>query len=808
MTNSQSIKNILIPDPSIYEVSADVQASFSLQPYFNQIKKRLEEPAQPFGLLYRHILDEFEKSPELLSAVSSKEIIDRNQFLFQLVISTIFPFSTDTDVQYFSLGTPYKFEIFFYSKSFSDYFNPDEKGHVRFPPERPFEQIQHEYLLMAYRMIFRRYYQTEIRVPERRTNRWLDKSTGLYRYSRLHIDESFVDVKLLGDLPPFPKDVLDKVTGSIADLEALKKLVPLKLFRFEGFFFRRSIIDVTLEECITHVKNALIEMQSNDPEPGYLKLISAVETLVGLKDVKISLSPFLRLNDRYVFYNGYSGRSWLLTSSHERDNKEKIYNHLAMLLNRNKDPIIMSDVYDVGAHEKDEIVLRFVQKTKTRSYIILPLFHEDQLIGMVEVIATEHNLLNNTVLKKLEPVYAFFEMACRNYHANFRNEIETLVKERFTALQPIVEWKFLEEAWAYLRQMDIREEPELGTVRFDQIYPIYGAVDIRNSSTERSRCIQHDLLEHLDFISSVIEEFGKLPQKAVNEHLEYLLQRGRLFRSRIEESLHSEDESVIIEYLDKEVKVFFKHLAASGEINTLPAKKYIEALEGENTILFQNRKKFEESVIQLNQLISKYLEAEREKIQRYYPHYFEKFRTDGVEYNIYIGESFTPMKAFDNIFLKNIRLWQLSTMAEVTRLTHRIHKELPLPLQTTQLILLYGTPICISFRKDERRFDVEGIDSIRYEILKKRLDKARIKNTGERLTQPNTIAIVYMHERDVTELEEYYGYLSNNGLLTADKEWLDLEDVQGVSGIKALRLHVNLEELPVLQKELSIPAGS
>jgi hypothetical protein len=804
--DNQSIKNILIPDPSIYEVSADVQAYFSLEPYYSQIKKRLEEPGQPFGLLYRHILQEFEKSPELLSPVSGKEIIDRNQFLFQLVISTIFPFSTDTDVQYFSLGTPYKFEIFFYSKSFSDYFNPDEKGYVRFPPERPFEQIQHEYLLMAYRMIFRRFYQTEIRVPERRTNRWLDKSTGLYRYSRLHIDESFVDVRLLGDLPPFPKDVLDKVTGSIADLETLKQLVPLKLFRFEGFFFRRSIIDVTLEECITHVKNALIEMQSHEPEPGYLKLISAVETLVGLKDVKISLSPFLRLNDRYVFYNGYSGRSWLLSSIHDRENKERVYNHLAMVLNREKGPMIMSDVYESGTNEKDETVLRFVQKTNARSYIILPLFHEEQLIGMVEAVATEDNLLNNTVLKKLEPVYAFFEMACRNYHGNFRNEIESLVKERFTALQPIVEWKFLEEAWAYLRQMDIREEPELGTVRFDQIFPIYGAVDIRNSSTERSRCIQQDLLEHLDFIAATINKFGELPQKAVNQHLDYLLKRGKVFRSRIEEALHSEDESVINEYLDKEVKVFFKHLAASGEKNTLPAQNYIDALEGENNILFQNRRKFEESVIQLNQVISKYLESEREKIQRYYPHYFEKFRTDGVEYNIYIGESFTPMKTFDNIFLKNIRLWQLSTMAEVTRLTHRIHDDLPLPLQTTQLILLYGTPICISFRKDERRFDVEGIDSIRYEILKKRLDKARVKSTGERLTQPNTIAIVYMQEKDVPELEEYYGYLNNNGLLKSEKEWLDLEDVQGVSGIKALRLHVNLDGQTVNKKEFSIQA--
>jgi hypothetical protein len=44
-------------------------------------------------------------------------------------------------------------------------------------------------------------------------------------------------------------------------------------------------------------------------------------------------------------------------------------------------------------------------------------------------------------------------------------------------------------------------------------------------------------------------------------------------------------------------------------------------------------------------------------------------------------------------------------------------------LQTTQLILIHSQPISISFRKDERKFDVEGSYNIRYEVIKKRLIK-------------------------------------------------------------------------------------
>jgi hypothetical protein len=36
---------------------------------------------------------------------------------------------------------------------------------------------------------------------------------------------------------------------------------------------------------------------------------------------------------------------------------------------------------------------------------------------------------------------------------------------------------------------------------------------------------------------------------------------------------------------------------------------------------------------------------------------------------------------------------------------------------------------------DEKRFDVDGTYNARYEVVKKRIDKANIKGTKERITQ-------------------------------------------------------------------------
>ena len=90
---------------------------------------------------------------------------------------------------------------------------------------------------------------------------------------------------------------------------------------------------------------------------------------------------------------------------------------------------------------------------------------------------------------------------------------------------------------------------------------------------------------------------------------------------------------------------------------------------------------------------------------------------------------------------------------------------------------------------DEKQFDVDGAYNIRYEIIKKRIDKAHIKGTDERLTVPDKISIVYSQDKDAKEYLKYIKYLQSKNFL-GKVENLELEDLQGVSGLKALRAEV------------------
>ena len=75
--------------------------------------------------------------------------------------------------------------------------------------------------------------------------------------------------------------------------------------------------------------------------------------------------------------------------------------------------------------------------------------------------------------------------------------------------------------------------------------------------------------------------------------------------------------------------------------------------------------------------------------------------------------------------------------------------ELPYPILTAQLMLWYSEPIDVEFRADEKHFDVVAESrGVQYELVKKRVDKAMIRGTLDRLTISGHVAIVYTNSND------------------------------------------------------------
>jgi len=98
----------------------------------------------------------------------------------------------------------------------------------------------------------------------------------------------------------------------------------------------------------------------------------------------------------------------------------------------------------------------------------------------------------------------------------------------------------------------------------------------------------------------------------------------------------------------------------------------------------------ETAIRKLNSAINNFYENASDELQKIFPCHFEKFRTDGVEYDIYVGQSIVPHAPFQRNHLLKMKRWQLQSMIKVVHLVHDMIPDMNFPLHN------YAAFICTS----------------------------------------------------------------------------------------------------------------
>ncbi|MEP7376621.1 MAG: hypothetical protein ABI675_24700 [Chitinophagaceae bacterium] len=784
--SSQKIK-LLTALPGSTEGDHVFDSHISFLPFINFLKDKSAGGTDTRSRFFNYLVDRFEAEPALLQPVHDSNLLGEHADLLELLGISLFPVVTEPEKNIFTLAAPYQFSIFNESPSFRKLF-VDGEEHFILPENASAQYLKQIHCSLIYEHALEKFYGVKLNANTDLVYPVLDAATGMKRYYKLRYDRRFIDLKLKGELPPIQNCAVCLNTFRILDLEQQLKKMPLELFSAEGFGVWMAE-DVTIQESLDAIKKILLRQESCDT--GIIDELKAnIHALVGLNEVEVGVMPFVKLNNEFVLdetcaQHGLMGKNWKAGD----EKSMNFFRYSLGFLSQHSEPMPMPVLDDLMTQQAP--FLRELWEDGMRSYLVYPVQDNDGLLGLLELASPVSNLLNLEVMARLEPAMPLISLALLKNRDTFNNRIEKLIKEKFTALQPSVEWKFAKVAWESMHgHHDSGGTALTQNVVFENVYPLYGAVDVRNSSIERMVTIQKDMNAHLDLVDEVLDKLQSLMQLPLLEGLKF---KNENFRAVIgATTMQAEDEVRISEFFANEVHPVLEHLQKG---NTKPAEivnSYFAVVKDDNSYLYRYRNEYETTLAAINEAVLQYLDKEEDILQLSYPHYFEKYRTDGVEYNIYIGQSIAPNNPFDLLYLKNIRLWELRSMAEIARITHQLLPSLPVPLQTTQLILIHSQPISISFRRDERRFDVEGSYNIRYEVMKKRLDKVRIKDTLERLTQPGKIAMVYSNPKEAQEYQEYIQFLQSKKILNPGLELLELEELQGVSGLKALRVEINL----------------
>lgn len=780
--------NTMVYDLGNEFFTQDIETVPSFGPFINYLKKGARDEQTMRREFFQFVLEKFENQPAE-NAIIQLDNIAKYEEQLELVYASLLPPTADENDVMWAMGTPLFPRVFYCTNAVHKMLMEKKSGKLQSAMiEQNKEVIRKQALSLIYSFILEKLYNFKSILRNEMIRSFIDPETGLSKYYKIHIDTRFIDVHVKGDLPELNFDVFQPHFQDDAGLEMLEKTLPLSLFSAEGFSII-TLIDATEYYTIENIKNSLLNREADEDYSWYDNVIQSLKTLVGNSAIEFGLLPMLKVNNKLIFNDENCLDSVLIGNARAFGVAESTY--LSMAENYSANPKLYFFKTITKEDEERQLFLKILKLNGIQSYAMVPVFYNQHLAGVLEVHSKKEHLLDERVLARLEPAIPLLAQLLQNQIDEFSNRIDLVIKEKFTSVQPAVQWKFNEVSWHYLRDKHLKKtKAEIEPIYFKDVFPLYGAIDIRNSTVARNYALRRDLQNQFRFLS---ETLTALKQRINLSLLDEKIFKCKKWERTVADFLTTSDELKLNDFFDREINTFLSYFK-DNHPETLPiVNRYFEAIDEQQGIVYENRRKLESSMQLINAAVNNYLEMFKVELQNAYPCYFEKFRTDGIEYDIYIGQSIAPENPFNLLYLNNLRLWQLTSMAAIAKLTHALLPQMPEQLQTTQLIFAHGSPIDISFRNDERRFDVEGAYNIRYQVIKKRIDKVHIKDSQERLTQPAKIALVYFNRSDAEEYIKYINYLREQHVLADDMEQLELEELQGINGLQALRVGVNLD---------------
>lgn len=756
------------------------QSKLSFEPYIRHIEENSKSTCPAQSTFAQQTLVLLKGAPELRNPIVDETILERYKETVALLLMGILPPALQQN-QLAKVIAPFKMVPIYETPGLRALFQDNE---VIYSFSKASDIVNCAMIVNACGFILNQFYNQQINIDPPISLTITNPKTKLKKHYKTQLNYQFVDIVKKKPLRPISQEEINHLLSNIYDIDLWMEYLPPENFEFQGLVIG-SLIDITEEVALSQLRYSLLEKDAVVDAHKIQDLQNQMRTYFAIPKLHMGITAIDYPIENSVNHK-YKIRFDFLAQEQEvllaPENANSIYEKAC----KYKEVLLIEDLKQVS--DKTPIETGLVKKG-IRSILVAPLLNSnDQVIGLLEIGSPKPFDLHSFTELKFKELISLFSTAVERSREEIDNRVEAIIREQYTAVHPSVEWKFVETSYNLLekRQQNI-PNATVDPIIFEDVYPLYGQADIVSSSVKRNKAIQADLIENLQRAAKLINY--------ILENIRYPLLNQSLMKiergiQELNKEFNSNDESRIVELLQTEIHPLLKQVQVEYSNLAIPISTYFEKLDSNLGIIYHQRKDYENSVSMVNNMIANYLEEQEKISQKALPHYFERYKTDGVEYDMYVGQSLLKRGKFSNFHLKNLRLWQLIDMCNITRRIEELQDQLPVPLTTAQLVFAYTNPLSIRFRMDEKQFDVDGAYNVRYEILKKRIDKAVIEGTKERLTQAGKIAIVYLQEKDKFEYLEYIDYLKYEGYITDEVEDVQLGKLQGVQGLRALRVTV------------------
>jgi len=772
----------IIPSNHKNNTELPLKLKISFEAVFEYLETISKDKNHLLNSIAIKLLDEYKEYPELREGFEDVNYLEKYNSQIDRLLDILFPELLQTN-EIKAASIPFEFTTFKLSKRFEQII--DDAGE-----DYTFELRNYEsenLYIMACTFILAFYYDTYIDFKRPFFFDIPNKNTGLVKNYKTLFNGEFFKVSPSESAPKITEDDIKLLLDNFDNIALWKEKFPPNSYNFKGFGIV-NLFDVSQDESLSSIKQDLLRKDDDT----FQKLKKNIANLFNSNTIQLGFSTY-NSQESDISFKSYKDQSSFIQSANCNEKCSDFFCDGVMNNLFEKGEIIsISDVDNYGKSTNFNGFYKALKKHGIESVILIPIQIKEGRLNVLEIVSTKKYELNSISVNKLRDVIPIFKLAMERFMDEYETKLESIIQEHYTSLHPSVKWKFYDAVEDILFESEISDTQisKLKDIVFENVIPLYGQSDIKGSSTARNNAIQEDLIKQLNLANAIIKKaFEKYKLPIYND----LLFRIKECQKNIKKGLSSGDENMLTNFLQNDIYPVFNHLKTMDSDLKEAISNYMNEIDDNLHVIYDKRKKYDESVNILNESLAKFIDTKQEDAQAMFPHYFERYKTDGIDYNMYIGQSLVKNHTYNELYLENLRLWQLQMMCEVERKANDLKSVLEHPLEVASLILVHSNPLAIKFRMDEKKFDVDGAYNIRYEIIKKRIDKVTIKNTTDRLTQPGKIAIVYSQEKDLNGYMKHIKYLQSNQFLLNEVENLELEDLQGIFGLKALRVAVNYD---------------
>ncbi|MBW2671676.1 MAG: GAF domain-containing protein [Deltaproteobacteria bacterium] len=424
------------------------RSTLSLTPLLEFWRNNISPKCSYMAQMFNEFEERLQKLPDLEGPIEDLALLKHHQDLLMPLMSVVFPASS-WETEIVGAVVPYRGIAFFASPMFE-------------------RLLMNEDGSRAYYLIIERIYGMQVGLDTPIIQVVPDSQTGLDHYFRLSPDMRFIDVHTVGKPQELSSEDRQTIRENITDLQVLSKFIPSDKFEFHGFTAMR-VVDVTEPEVISALQTDLIDQESIFSADGFRRLLLRLRTLFGRPGLMAGIGA-LQENRALVIKDGCPSSANCIFANSTHLSLADLEGSLWLQAISQTTALRISDL-------KEEENLNSVDQDAlnhgVRSMVISPLLYQGDVIGFLEIMSSRPNDLGPFDTMLTQQIAPLFSVALKRGIDEMNYEVQAVIKEKCTAVHPVVEWRFRKAAFQHMDRLRMRRPSEMEPIIFKDVIPFF-----------------------------------------------------------------------------------------------------------------------------------------------------------------------------------------------------------------------------------------------------------------------------------------------------------------------------------------------